>query len=198
MCPRLFKRKNPTVRLSLDLRRRSFRRFGISGIGSLCIPYLKLPSAEILKLWFTPPLNRTVNSFPTIYGVDRFGISGFGFRRCSSPSLPISQLCEIRKVFTTGSSATLHGLTVEPSSQIYRRISSWVFGSSRIAIPTLLFNSKGSLSPVHILQIRRSQGFAFLLNKSQGSNTSGVDSSLPVAIYHTDCGFTTPLYLLSL
>jgi hypothetical protein len=41
------------------------------------------------------------------------------------------------------------------------------------------------------------EGSPSLPNRSQGSNTSSVVSSLPVAIYHTDCGFITPLHLLS-
>jgi hypothetical protein len=119
MHPRPFQAKIQRLGPLSDLRRRSFRRFGVSGIGSPCIPYLELPFAEIPKLRFTRQLDPTVNSLPTIYGVDRFGISGFGFRRCSPPSLPISRLCEIRKVFATNSSATPPDLTVEPSSQIY-------------------------------------------------------------------------------
>jgi hypothetical protein len=103
-----------------DLWRRSFR-FGVLGIGSLCIPYLELSFAEIMKLWFTCQLDPMVNSLPTIYGVDHFRISGFGFRRCSPPSLPISRLCEIRKVFVTNSSTTPPDLMVEPSSQIYNK-----------------------------------------------------------------------------
>jgi hypothetical protein len=99
-----------------DLRRRSFRRFGVSGIESSCTPHLELPSTEILKLQFTPPLNRTVNHLPMIYGVDHFGVSGFG-----GVHLPhfLSRLCEIQKNFTTNSSVTPPDLTVEPSSQIY-------------------------------------------------------------------------------
>jgi hypothetical protein len=104
------------VRSFLDLRRRSFRRFRVSGIGSSCTPHLELPSIEILKLRFTPPLNRTVNHLPTIYGVDHFIVLGFG-----GVHLPhfLSRLCEIRKFFATNSSATPLDLTVEPSSQIY-------------------------------------------------------------------------------
>jgi hypothetical protein len=79
--------------------------------------HLKLPFSEIPRLRFTPPLNRMVNSLPMIYDVDHFEISSFGFQRCSS--LPISRLCEIRKVFATNSSVTLPDLTVKPSSHIY-------------------------------------------------------------------------------
>ena len=102
-----------------------------------------------------------VNSLPTIYGVDRFGISGFRFRRCSPPLLPISKFCEIRKVLATNSSVTLLDLMVEPSYQIYNVDLLGFFWSSCIVIPTLLCNSKGFLNPVHTFQIRRSRGFAF-------------------------------------
>jgi hypothetical protein len=104
------------VRSFSDLQRRSFRCFRVSGIGSSCTPRLKLLSSEIKKLRFTPPLNRTVNHLPTIYGVDRFGVSGFG-----GIHLPhfLSRLCEIRKVFATNSIATPSYLMVDPSSQIY-------------------------------------------------------------------------------
>jgi hypothetical protein len=69
---------------------RSFRRFGVSGIGSSCIPHLELPFAEILKLRFTLPLDPTVKSSPTIYGVDRFGFSGFRYfpSTCENKVLP--------------------------------------------------------------------------------------------------------------
>jgi hypothetical protein len=78
LCVHVHSKWNPTVRSFSNLQRRSFQRFGVSGIGSSCTLHLKLPSAEILKLLFTLPLNRTVNYLPTIYGVDRFGVLGFG------------------------------------------------------------------------------------------------------------------------
>jgi hypothetical protein len=102
-----------------DLQHRSFLCFGLSGIGSPCIPYLELLFPEIPKLQFTCQLDSTVNSLPMIYIVDRFKILGFGFWRCSPPSFPISRLWKIRKVFTTNSSMTPQDLMVKPSSQIY-------------------------------------------------------------------------------
>jgi hypothetical protein len=135
MHPHPFQAKIQWLGPLLDLRRIYFQCFGVSGIESPCIPYLELSFAEILKLRFTRQLDPMVNSLPMIYDVDRFRILSFGFWRCSPPSLRISRLCEIQKVFVNNLSTTPPDLTVEPSSQIY---SIYLFSISRITIPMLL------------------------------------------------------------
>jgi hypothetical protein len=64
-------------------------------------------------------MNQTINSLPTIYGVDRFGISGFGFLEVFTSLTSHLPTLRNLKGFVTNLSATPPDLAVEPSSQIY-------------------------------------------------------------------------------
>jgi hypothetical protein len=83
MCPRPFQ-GNPTVRLLSDLRRRSFRRFGVSASGVRASPHLELPFAEILKLRSILPLDPTVTYDLRCRSFQEFHVSRFP-RSCATP-----------------------------------------------------------------------------------------------------------------
>jgi hypothetical protein len=88
-CTHIHSKQNPTVRSPLKSTTQIFsvfRGFRASGVRAPHISNFYLPKSR-KKIRFTPPLNRTVNSLPTVYGVDNFEI--LGFRKCSPPSLPI-------------------------------------------------------------------------------------------------------------
>jgi hypothetical protein len=89
MCPRPFQ-GNPMVRLLSDLRRRSFRRFGVSASGVRASPHLELSFAEILKLLSTLPLDPTVKFLS--YDLRCRSFQNFGFRyfaTCENKVLPL-------------------------------------------------------------------------------------------------------------
>jgi hypothetical protein len=138
MCPRPFQ-GNPTVRLLSDLRRRSFRRFGVSASGVRASTHLELSFAEILKLLSTLPLDPTVKFLS--YDLRCRSFQNFGFRyfaTCENKVLPL---------WFPGCRNVVRQPRVPPMDGPDE------FGISRIAISTFLCNSKGFLNPAHVFQI---------------------------------------------
>jgi hypothetical protein len=124
------------------------------------------------------------SSYLTIYGVDRFGISCFA----------ISRLAKTRffPFGFPGTETLSRQPRVSPDGRS-RRIRGFAYRDFHVPVQLQrVFKPCTRFPDLTVTRVLLSP------NRSYGSNTSGVESSLLVAIYHIGCGFITSLHLLSL